>query len=195
MGGFAQAVMSGLGRVIEGLTPFVSTLASVFGTIVESIANVTGSIVGFINSSEGVQRFLSGFVKAFTGAFQVIGEIAKNVFGGIGDLLTGIFSGDLDIIKSGIGKLGESIKAQFTDLPKSITQGFMNGETFQIGMNLAKATGASSDTGLVGALKPGSASAMLGAGAGAGASGIKAGISSVQMPAPQKASLLTSMAG
>jgi hypothetical protein len=57
-GGYAQVIMSGLGRVIEWVTPFASTLASVFGTIIESVANVTGAIIDFINRSEGLPKRL-----------------------------------------------------------------------------------------------------------------------------------------
>ncbi len=188
--GFAAFMMNNLAKGIQFVTPFIEVLSGVLGQAVEAYGQITQAVTGFINKNEWLQKGLSGFTGAFVNAFRVIGDMAKNVFGGIGNLISGIFSGDLGTIKEGIGKLAKAAAAPLVDLPKAIAKGFTSGEGFQINFG-AGTKGVAQAGGLkVGPLVPGSTSGGT-TGASASQNSVKAGIAGVEASARNRSFNLT----
>lgn len=111
------AVAAGLGTLagILGVTK-----VAMFGLNVVMAANpivlvtlaIAGMVAGLVyawKKFEGFRAFLYGFWGAVKEVFSGIKEMAMNVFGGLGDIITGMMSGDVSGIKDGVKRLGKGL--------------------------------------------------------------------------------------
>lgn len=132
-GEFLTNVMDTLKWVWELLQPAISVVTDVLAFAVGIIGDVVGAVMQVINvlfewgrKTEWVQRVFNTFVGAMTALFKQIGDVAMNILGSVGDLIVGVFTLDIDKIKSALGKGFDAIKGAVTQ-PKAIIGGAING--------------------------------------------------------------------
>ena len=119
-GSAAEAVVSALSFVFTILLTPVKVVAQVIGGIVTGFKNL-------YNSSELVRGSLGGFVAVAVQAFTNLKNIALNTLGGISDLIVGIFTADLDKIKSGLKKSGAALEGMYKGLGDGAGKAFAEG--------------------------------------------------------------------
>lgn len=110
------------------ITVFVlKTLADAFIFVVQWLEKTFGLFSGFVSLLDNTIRGIFGFAKAFMNIFNFIGDIAKNTFGAIGDLIQGVVTFDFEKIKGGLSKIKGN--AEFTGKLASVgfASGFENG--------------------------------------------------------------------
>lgn len=90
--------------------------ASPIGWIVIAIGALVAAFIYAWNKFEGFRKFLYGLWQSFKAVFLNLGKLASNVLGGIGNMLVGIFTFDIDKIKAGFSQF----KNAFADYGKSI---------------------------------------------------------------------------
>lgn len=97
--------------------------ANPIGAIVVAIAGLVAAVIWAWNKFEGFRMFMYGLWESFKAVFTNIKELAGNVLGGIGQMLAGIFTFDLDKIKEGFSQL----KSGFTEYGQAIAQAYQAG--------------------------------------------------------------------
>lgn len=80
-----------------------------FGLIVTGIAAMVAGIYWAWESFEGFRGFLYGLWESIKVIFHGIKETVMDVLGGIGNILAGIFTGDWEMLKSGMKSFGKGI--------------------------------------------------------------------------------------
>jgi len=101
----AESIINKIAVAIEFLKPMIAVVAELGAEIMRVITN----IINMVMNVTWINKTIGGLVEGFKTAFITIAKIAKNVLGGIGDLVVGILSGDLGMIGSGFKKLGGAI--------------------------------------------------------------------------------------
>ncbi|MFJ1424718.1 hypothetical protein ACILD6_01075 [Capnocytophaga canimorsus] len=81
-----------------------------------------------------------------TALFKQIGDVAMNILGSVGDLIVGVFTLDIDKIKSALGKGFDAIKGAVTQ-PKAIIGGAINGWNKELSKPIDKEVTISPKTG------------------------------------------------
>jgi len=124
-------VMQNLKYIFELLKPainavftIVAALVKVFGAAITIMLRMTASLIKIAKKSEFVQRTFNALKTSVTTVFQQISSAAKNYLGGVGDLLIGIFTFDVDKIKSGLRKGFEGVKTVVTLPVKQATASY-----------------------------------------------------------------------
>lgn len=92
----------------------------IIGWIAAAIAALVALGTYFWNTSAKFRAVLKGIGAAFVATFKGIWELAKNVFGSIGDLIVAAFSLDGQGIKDAINRL----KGGFSDFGKNVGKAF-----------------------------------------------------------------------
>ena len=130
---FLTNVMDTLKWVWDLIGPAVSFVGEILGGVIDVVFQVVDAVLGVINAvfewgkkTEWIQRLLNAFVGIVTNVFKSIRDVAMNVLGGVGDLLVGIFTLDVDKIKSGLNKGFDAIKG-VTDIGKGVIDGAIDG--------------------------------------------------------------------
>lgn len=126
-GSIAEKVLNTIGSALVFMMPFISKIME-FGA---EIVNIIANIINMVMKVTWVNKLIGGLVEGFKAAFLAIVDIAKNTIGGVADLVIGILSGDLDMIKGAMGKLGLALKGMFggkaAEIGKGIVKGFEDG--------------------------------------------------------------------
>ena len=104
----------------------------IIGWIAAAIAALVALGTYFWNTSAKFRAVLKGIGAAFVATFKGIWELAKNVFGSIGDLIVAAFSLDGQGIKDAINRL----KGGFSDFGKNVGKAF--NEAYDAEMAAAK---------------------------------------------------------
>lgn len=173
------------------LAPVINILASVLGKALKIVATLVNMFIEWVNKTEWVKRGLAGLISVVKGVFERIKNTAMNILGGVGDLLVGIFTLDMDKIKSAMAQFGQVIKENNPiSQAKKMAEDFSKG--YNEGLKLEKITlddplKAKDDANAV----TGGAVKSLGKGIPTGKSsvtksGLKAGISEVKASAPKQ---------
>ena len=100
-----QSAFAGLQEVMRFMTPIFEKIREVLKTLFDAIIKIKDAFVGFLNRFPIIGKTFMGFVYMIREGFLVIADSAKNILGGVGDLIAGIFSGDIDQIKKGLSQL------------------------------------------------------------------------------------------
>jgi tape measure domain-containing protein len=103
-----QSAFAGLQEVLKFLTPVWEKIRDVLGTVFDAIIKIKDAFSGFLDRFPIIGKTFRGLIYLIREGFMVILDVAKNVLGGVGDLLAGIFSGDVDQIKKGLSGLGKA---------------------------------------------------------------------------------------
>ena len=173
--GRAKALAVGLGIVASALGIVkVATIAwnvvmalNPISMIILGIGALVGALVYAWNTFDGFRGTIVGLWDAFKAVFSNIGEMAKNVLGGVGNLLAGIFTMDVGKIATGMAQIGSaSVK-----YGANVLAGFRKGDT------RGRAMGAKVDSNVAALADtmPGMAVPDGGGGSGSGAGGAGAG--------------------
>jgi tape measure domain-containing protein len=132
-GEFLTNVMHTLAWVWELIKPAISVVYDILAETVKVIFAVVGSVMTLVNAmfewgrqTEWVQRLLNALAGTAASVFKHIKEVAMNVLGSVGDLLVGIFTFDVDMIKSGLAKGFDAITGAF-DTVDAVVNGAVEG--------------------------------------------------------------------
>ena len=103
-----QSAFAGLQEVMKFMSPIWEKIRDVLGAVFDAIIKIKDAFSGFLDRFPIIGKTFRGLVYLIREGFLVIMDSAKNILGGVGDLIAGIFSGDLDQIKKGLSQLGEA---------------------------------------------------------------------------------------
>ena len=118
--GVLKKILNGIGFVLRMLTPLIRAVANGFLVMVRAAIKIRTAFLNWIESTEWAKTALKGFVAFAVGQFTAIATFAKNILSGVGDLLAGIFSGDVDQINKGL----EGLKSSFSNAGREGAKAF-----------------------------------------------------------------------
>lgn len=95
--------------------------------VVAGIIALVAAIAIAYQKSEKFRGLLWGLWEAFKSVFENIRELGGNVLGGIGDMLIGVFTFDIDKMKGGLDKLKNGFSDFGTKVADSFKQGYADG--------------------------------------------------------------------
>lgn len=178
-----QSAFSGLQSVMMFFKPVFELVVSIFKTVFDVIIKLKDAVFGFFNRFPIIGKIFRSFVTFIRDGFITILTAAKNILGGVGDLLAGIFSGNVDQIKKGLRGLDNAFSAGKNSkiMAKSFSTGF-NEELVKNPLKLSTETGSKKKANFTDVLKDqsllkGAGAKTAGAGAGAVAKGKKSSTS------------------
>ncbi|MVN79131.1 hypothetical protein GO988_22600 [Hymenobacter sp. HMF4947] len=105
----------------------ITLAANPIGVVVAAAALLIGAFITLYERSAKVREVVAGLGAAFTQLGKNIKENFLLQLGGISDIVTGIFSGDLTKIKAGLAKVGESVVKQYTALGNGVAGAYNQG--------------------------------------------------------------------
>jgi len=172
--GFFAKTLALVKRGLNFLKPVMEGMITLAFTMWGAIIKIGKAFGGLLERFPIIGRTFMGFVSMLKEGFLIIKDIAVNVLGGIGNLIAGIFSGDLAQIKEGLKGIGSIVEAN------AVTQGGRMANAFKKGFNAEtglgevtlKGVGAKKDRDFSDVLRQ-STGAGAGGAAGAGAAGAK----------------------
>ncbi len=97
------------------------------GLFIAVLALLVGAFVTLYERSAKVREVVSGLGSAFLQLGRNIRDNFLLQLGGLGDLLVGIFTGDLDKIKGGLSKFGEGAIKQYTSIGNGVAGAYHQG--------------------------------------------------------------------
>lgn len=166
---FLTGLFNGMATVINYLAPVIKVAASAIGQIYLKIWGLIGGIVAFLDTSPRLQKFFAGVWSGAVALFTGITQAAVKAFGGLADILEGVFTLNWGKLKTGLknslmavadgGGIAEKAGAGFAD---GYRKGFKKSTLFDKGKEKT----------------PDAAAAFLGSGAKApGAAALAPGLS------------------
>lgn len=121
------------------VAPIINVLATVLGKALEIVAKLVNMFIEWVNKTEWVKRAMAGLISVVKGTFTRIKNVAMSILGGVGDLLVGIFTLDMDKIKSAMAQFGHAIKeGNPISTAKAMAEDFSKG--YSEGLKLEKIT-------------------------------------------------------
>ena len=187
-----EAVFNAIGNVLLFLKPIFVTFGNVIAEIFKIVSQVVILFVAWIEESKNFQKVLAGVLGGAIAMFKNFAAATVAIFKGVGNLLIGVFTLDIDKIKEGLGNVteaflkGNPIAAGFA-AAKGFKGGFekgFEGKNF-FGKDEATAAGASSGS-LTGKGKGDPTALGLGSAAAGGSAGaLGAKVSEVKANAPK----------
>ena len=130
---FLSNIIGILTWVWELIAPAVSYAGEILGVVIGVVFKAVDAILGVINAilewgkkTLWVQRLLNAFVGIVHSVFNSIKNVAVNILGSVGDLIVGIFTLDLDKIKSALSKGFGAVKDTAKLIP-GVVQGAYDG--------------------------------------------------------------------
>jgi tape measure domain-containing protein len=123
--GFLTSVFNGMATAINYLSPVIKIAASALGAIYTKFAGLLGAIGRFIETSPRLQKFFVGLWTGAVAAFEGIVKAAVRLFGGLSDIIEGVFTLNWGKLKTGLkesllsiadgGGIAEKAGAGFAD--------------------------------------------------------------------------------
>jgi len=168
-----QSAFAGLQEVMRFMTPVWEKIRDVLGTVFDAIIKIKDAFSGFLDRFPIIGKTFRALIYLIREGFLIIMDNAKNILGGVGDLLAGIFSGDVDQIKKGLSGLSDAVAPidQGKRMASAFAEGF-NMEMIKDPLKLKTDTGEKKPANFNDVLKSQSLVKATGAGAaGAGAGG------------------------
>jgi len=95
--------------------------------VVAAIVAFVGSIITAWKKFEGFRGFIFALWASIKAVFMNIGNLAKQIFGGLGDIIAGVIQMDVTKIGAGIKKIGGSFKEFGNAVGGAWTKGFAEG--------------------------------------------------------------------
>lgn len=124
-----------LGKTIRFLMPLFKFQAKIWIFVFKVIKKTFDQVVNLYNGIIKLGNLLQGFTASVIAGFKSIAGSAKTILGGVGDLLSGIFSGDVDQIKKGLSGLdnafsqaGKKSSVAFGEAYKTESEDFFKNE-------------------------------------------------------------------
>lgn len=123
--GFLTGLFNGMATVISYLSPVIKIAASAIGAIYLKIWGLISAVARFIDTSPRLQKFFAGVWSGAVALFDGIVKAAVKAFGGLSDILEGIFTLNWGKLKTGLknslmavadgGGIAEKAGAGFAD--------------------------------------------------------------------------------
>ena len=85
--------------------------ANPIGLVITAIAALVGAVVWAYNKFDWFRGGVWGLWEAFKEVFVSIADVAKNVFGGLWDMIAGLLDRDMDRMKAGLKNFGKGLVA------------------------------------------------------------------------------------
>lgn len=101
--------------------------ANPIGLVVKAIGLLVGAFVVWYNRSEQVRASIAGLFAAAVQVFENLKNAALQYLGGVGDILVGIFTLDVDKIKSGFSSAFEGVKDLYTGAGEGVADAYNKG--------------------------------------------------------------------
>lgn len=101
--------------------------ANPIGLVITAVALLVGGFITLYEKSETVRAAVAGLGKAAVQVFSNIKDAGLRYLSGLGDLLVGIFTFDLDKIKAGLGNAFGGVKDLYTGAGKGAAAAFSQG--------------------------------------------------------------------
>lgn len=86
-------------------------LSNPIGWVVAGLLVLAGTVVYLYNKFDWFRGGVWGLWEAFKEVFSAIGDVAKNILGGVMDMVIGLFDWDTDKMKAGFGKMTKGLLA------------------------------------------------------------------------------------
>ena len=165
-----QSAFSGLQSVLQFLQPLWEAAIPIFKLVFDGIIKIKDAVIGLFKRFPIIGKMFKGFVSLIREGFLTILTSAKKILGGVGDLLAGIFSGNVDQIKKGLSGIGDAFTPVKSGqkLAGAFSKGF-NEELVKDPLKLNMSTGPTKKANFTDVLK--NQSLLKGAGAAAAGTG------------------------
>jgi tape measure domain-containing protein len=135
-------------RALQFLKPVFSGLLKITFSFYTSIIKIGKAFGGLLDRFPVIGRTFTGLVSMIREGFLIIKDAAVNILGGVGDLLAGIFSGNLDQIKEGLKGIGKGADGVLLhNSGKRMGDAFMSGFNAETGLGVVTLKGAGSKGG------------------------------------------------
>ncbi|UTF97537.1 tape measure protein [Elizabethkingia anophelis] len=124
---YLSNVLSVLTWIWELIAPAIVYVGEILGAVINVILQAIDAVLGVVNAIvewgskiEWLQRYLNAFAGSVQSVFKSIRDIAVNYLGGVADLIVGVFTLDIDKIKSAMQKGFNVVKETALILPKQL---------------------------------------------------------------------------
>lgn len=109
----AQTLLSSSTTILAGAAARLNAiwLANPVGVVIAAIVALVGVMVWAYNKFDWFRGGVWGLWEAFKEVFSAIGDVAKNILGGVMDMVVGLFDWDTDKMKAGFGKMTKGLLA------------------------------------------------------------------------------------
>ena len=135
----AESLQTAFAYLQEGIkffTPVMEAVRGVLGGVFDFIIKIKDGITTFLDKIPLIGKTLRAAVFVVRESFMQMLNSAKKILGGLGDLLAGIFSGNLEQIQKGLKGMGEA----FTPVQnaKKLAGAFSDGFNYEMEKNPLK---------------------------------------------------------
>ena len=100
--GYLTALFNGMATAINYLSPVLKIAATALGAMYLKFYGLVSAISKFVETSPRLQKFFAGLLGGATAAFRGIAEAATRLFGGLADIIEGIFTLNFGKLKTGL---------------------------------------------------------------------------------------------
>jgi tape measure domain-containing protein len=164
---FLTGVFNGLATVMRYLSPVIKIAAEAIGQVYLKVWHLVQAIAKFVETSPRLQKFFAGLWQAAVTVFEGIVKSAVKLFGGLADIIEGVFTLNWGKLKTGLieslgaladgGGIAEKAGAAFGNGYK---KGFQKTSLFDVAAG-AQPAGAAAPNSFLAGKKPGAAPASL----------------------------------
>ena len=123
---FLNGLFGGMATVIENLSPVIKVAATAIGEVYRKIWGLISAVAKFVETSPRLQKFMSGLWSGAVAVFKGITEAAVKAFGGLADILEGVFTLNWGKLKQGL-KSSLAALADGGGIPEQAGAGFAAG--------------------------------------------------------------------
>ncbi|WP_185284960.1 tape measure protein [Elizabethkingia anophelis] len=120
-------VLSVLKWIWDLIAPAIGYVGDILGAVINVVLQAIEAVLGVVNAIvewgskiQWIQRYLNAFVGSVQSVFKSIRDIAVNYLGGVADLIVGVFTLDIDKIKSAMQKGFNVVKETALILPRQL---------------------------------------------------------------------------
>lgn len=125
----AIALLTGkisLATIAQTALNFVLT-ANPIGLVIVAVGALVGAFVALYRNSETVRAGVAGTFAAIKAVIQTTINALKDQLFGFGNIIAGVFTFDLDRIKSGLSQFADGVKGQFGGVGEAAREAFVAG--------------------------------------------------------------------
>jgi tape measure domain-containing protein len=173
---FLTGVFNGLATVLNYLSPVIKIAAKAIGEVYLKVWHLIQAIAKFVETSPRLQKFFAGLWQAAVTVFEGIVKSAVKLFGGLADIIEGVFTLNWGKLKTGLteslhaladgGGIAEKAGSAFGE---GYSKGFKKSTLFDVAK--AQPAGADAPGAFLAGKKPGAGAASLAPTLKAGATG------------------------
>jgi len=122
-----KSALTGIGKVLRFLEPLWNSILGIIETLFKEVVKIWGAFDGLLTRFPIIGKTFRGLVFVIREGFITIAKEAKTRLGGVGDLLSGVFSGDTAQIKQGLKGLALGLAGTGEDLGENFSNAWRKG--------------------------------------------------------------------